>query len=1174
MILKSMFKKDIERPIKGVIKVGQQDSENVYQELEEYVVTEEINKHLSKFYNNYQKGIDGITDKMGVWISGFFGSGKSHFLKILSYLLENKDINGRKAIDFFGDKIQDNLLFSDMKRLCSVPTEVILFNIDSKSDFDGKTKDDAILKVFKKVFNVHRGFYGGNYGIADMESKLHEEGVFEKFKIEFQRIKGKAWDDRRRSFRFDGDAVVEALMAAANMSEESAREWHKNCINEYKLSIEDFSKEVKRYIDSKPKNFHLVFLVDEVGQYIGDDTKLMVNLQTMAEDLGTACHGKVWVMVTSQESIDEVSKNIKGDDFSKIQGRFDTRLSLSSISANEVIKKRILEKTAVAESKLKEIYSDKSAILNNLITFKGASSDFGSFSNEDEFALVYPFLPYQFKLLQNVFEQVRKHGSAGKHLSEGERSLLSAFKESAYAVREKDEGVLIPFYAFYETISEFLNPAITRVIEGAKLNAALKHDAFNINVLKVLFMLKYVKEMPTNLENIASLMVTHMDEDKLALKERIKKALDLLISETLVQKNGDEFIFLTDDEQDINREIKDTKIDEELLKKNLRDIVFNDLYSNRKYRYSANYDFDFNKKMDEKNHGTQTAAIGLDILSPLSEMYDRDTHTISSINSGSKDAIIRLSNDSDYIEELEEAIRISEYVKTKNLANLPENIVTIVNGKSAEGRDRHKRVRVYLEDAIKNSEIYINGQKRNVSGNTVKEKLDGALKLQVESVYFKLSYIDSFCKTPSEVDYILSNHQVAAIDMQRNKLAVKEVIEHIELEEAMNKQIRVKLLMDKFKADPYGWNELDIAAVIVTLLKDQKIRLRYRGNNIDENTSNIGATLIKISENDSIMVEKRIKVDPALLREIKIICRDIWTTSDVPSEEDTIAAFIRDHVQDDKLKIAEYRAKYQEKKYPGEALLDKGLEYFDQFDHIRDNNEVFTKLKELEDDILHWRENMQYVINFFDKQRNIYDDGLSAYQLYKDNEFYLENTDLSVSFVELANIINNPIPYKEIKNIPELANEIVNKIKKVADETRRELSERIDSEKRYITELASGNADAEALIQDLDAEYSNLIERAKEDDSITRIDGLKHQCELIRNKYERKINEILNVEEPESTGESHPNLFNGRVVKKIRYRELFSVEKVKTAADVDNLTKEISRKLKLTLKNNDIEFID
>ena len=105
MIIKNMFSKPIDRDIKGVIKVGQDDDANIKQELEEYVVTRELQKHFSDFFASYKKGIIGNTDKMGVWISGFFGSGKSHFLKILSYLLENKEVYDAmaKANNPYGD---------------------------------------------------------------------------------------------------------------------------------------------------------------------------------------------------------------------------------------------------------------------------------------------------------------------------------------------------------------------------------------------------------------------------------------------------------------------------------------------------------------------------------------------------------------------------------------------------------------------------------------------------------------------------------------------------------------------------------------------------------------------------------------------------------------------------------------------------------------------------------------------------------------------------------------------------------------------------------------------------------------------------------------------------------------------------------------------------------------
>lgn len=122
-----MFQKDIQRDIRGVIKADQTNEDDVYQELEEYVVTRELHKHFSKFYENYLKGIDGKTDKIGVWISGFFGSGKSHFLKILAYLLENKEVKGKQPVDFFADKILDPIVYANMQKTAIIPTETILF---------------------------------------------------------------------------------------------------------------------------------------------------------------------------------------------------------------------------------------------------------------------------------------------------------------------------------------------------------------------------------------------------------------------------------------------------------------------------------------------------------------------------------------------------------------------------------------------------------------------------------------------------------------------------------------------------------------------------------------------------------------------------------------------------------------------------------------------------------------------------------------------------------------------------------------------------------------------------------------------------------------------------------------------------------------------------------------
>ena len=168
MKLQNMFQKSIDRSINGVIKVMQTDDENRRQELEEYVITRELQKHFGAFYDQYEKGVEGTTDKIGVWISGFFGSGKSHFLKILSYLLANEEVCGKKAIDYFADKFDyDPYRYEMMRRVAQTPTEVILFNIDAKSPM-GKDRD-AILRVFTKVFYEHCGYYGDDLKVAAFE---------------------------------------------------------------------------------------------------------------------------------------------------------------------------------------------------------------------------------------------------------------------------------------------------------------------------------------------------------------------------------------------------------------------------------------------------------------------------------------------------------------------------------------------------------------------------------------------------------------------------------------------------------------------------------------------------------------------------------------------------------------------------------------------------------------------------------------------------------------------------------------------------------------------------------------------------------------------------------------------------------------------------------------------
>ncbi|WP_153976927.1 BREX system P-loop protein BrxC [Paenibacillus xylanilyticus] len=1188
MQIKDMFVKDIERSIKGVIKVAQTDENNIYQELDEYVVTRELNKHLSKFYENYQQGIDGNTDKMGVWISGFFGSGKSHFLKILAYLLENKKAKDKRAVDFFIDKIQDPIVLANMKRTANVETEVILFNIDSKSSLDNKSKEDAILRVFTKVFYEHQGFYGDIPGVAEMEKYLTKEGVYEDFKREFKAAAGEEWVDRRNTFYFDADYVIGALTKVTTMSEDTARNWFENGVNNFEISIEKFSKDVKEYIAQKGSNFHLIFLVDEIGQYIGDSRQLMLNLQTLAEDLGTHCSGKVWIMVTSQESIDSIVK-VKGDDFSRIQGRFDTRLSLSSISVDEVIKKRILEKKEHVADKLKLLSHEKSASLKNLISFKESTADLRGFENDLEFVDVYPFLPYQFKLLQNVFEQVRKHGSSGKHLSEGERSMLSAFKEAGLRYKDQEEGALIPFYAFYDTIKEFLNPTIARVIEGAYENPALRDDEFNMDLLKVLFMIKYIKELPANIDNIATLMVTQIDEDKLALKEKIKVALRKLISQTLIQKNGEFYLFLTDDEQDINREIKAMKIEEDVLKRELANYIYQDLYDDKRYRYSAQYQFPYNQKMDEKNIGNQTSSIGINILSPLSDHYAKSEQELMLMSSGTGEMILKLGANEAYVEEMEEVLKIEEYRKKKNPTQLPESIQNILNNKQAEARDRKRRVRDMLEEAIRGGTFYINGSKAEFKGSTIKERINAGFLFLVENVYTKLGYVKNFMESERDLLTILRrNTEQLTIDgsLNANELAIKEVMDFISLQDSIQKQIRVKTLLDRYKEKPYGWKDLDIAGLIAELMKQQRIRLRLNSEYMEPEDGNILNALTKASEIDKVIIVKRHFVDESLLRVAKNICKQVFNKTDVADDEDGLIKDIRHLIDQQVIEIKALKSRYEGRKYPGASLLDKGLEYFGDFTKGLDNVSFFTKLRDLEDNLLDWEEDVTYVKSFFASQKDIFDKGLRAIDKYKENDVYLSGNEIKGYADKLQGILTEVQPYRKIKDIPELVNKIEEQIQGVLEEKKVAAKNVIQVDINYLTLRANEDGVSEDTKQRVKAYYENLLSSMIDLTDIFKVDATITQSSAFKDKQELIINqEILEFEEKQQM--EPPVIGSGRedkppvIVKHVSQRErvkvndLLATKTLRTEADVDMLLDTLSVKLKQIIKSNkQIEFIN
>lgn len=1022
--LKKLYAKDIEREIQGVIKVD--DESYISQELEEYVVTEELLKHFNSFFEAYNTGINGNTEKMGVWISGFFGSGKSHFLKIVSYLLENKEVNGKKAVNYFDDKIDDTMLLADIKRAGSIPTDVILFNIDSKTENSNGAKD-KILDVFEKVFNEKMGLSITPF-VAEIERHIISLGKYEEFKKSFEKNACSSWEDMRDGIQFVEDEFAEAYSEVLGKSVEEAKNIVERTEKNYTLSVEKFAERVRNYIKEKGDNHHVIFLVDEIGQYIGDDRSLMLNLQTIVEDLGLECGGKSWVIVTSQEAIDDVVK-VQGNDFSKIQGRFDTKLSLSSSDIDEVIKKRILDKTDEAKTSLKMIYDKEEGIIRNLLTFKNATYQ-KVYEDSDEFAETYPFIPYQFKLLQDVFTDIRKHGYAGMHLSSGERSLLGAFQKTAKIFGDREVGTIIPFYAFYDTIENFLGHQVMIVINTAidTVKSGELKD-IDIKVLKMLFMLKNIKEIPANIDNLSTLYVSNIKDDKITIKKEISDSLRRLEAQTLIQRNNDEYKFLTDEEQEINREIKQIVIDQNRITDYLKRIVFDYILTDSKFTYK-NKNFPLTKYIDNIKY-SQEYEIGIKVITTSPEKDD--TEIIMQSTRENNYVFIKLEISTLIYDEITNYLQVDEYRRSKIGIFQTQQVEDIIRAKQREIENAESRIKENVKEQLNEAEIIIAGDRQNISAKEAKARINEALEVLINNIYTKFAYIKHNFTTQDSKDLFHENRQnLLGNEVEFvNKKAYDAMKEYCEEKNAFSMPMTTRTILQDFGTAPYGFLDEDILYILTRLLKDEVISLIYN-NEVQNITSEDTLTkILKREYYDRTIIKIRQKIDISLINDLKSVARNSFNVINLREDEDGMVEDFKNGCLQSTLnklnKISGYYRTGNNYQYPGEKVKEEATTLIERLLRIRDVNEFFKEVSNSKDEFNTLAPKIEMLLDFFDGiQKEQFDEARRILTIYDNNKDYADKTyELTNVVDKIVSILTSEEPYSEIHELPTLRKDLI-----------------------------------------------------------------------------------------------------------------------------------------------------
>ena len=500
-----LFERPIDRRIEEVIKVDQDDEKTVHGELSEYVVTDSIRDNFIKVLERYRESPNVPHEGIAIWISGFFGSGKSSFAKILGYVLEGRSVLGESATELFLERAMDPKVTTLAKTINEkIPTRAVI--LDMATDLGVKSGSEKITEVMYKAF-LRRFGYSDDLDLADLEIALEQADKLGEFERRYEERYNKPWEANRDLIAF---SISEASSVLHEMDPEtypSADSWARAKRNA-DITPNTFATRAAKLVERRAPGCSLVFVVDEAGQYVGRSTDKMLDLQGVVEAFGKVGRGRAWIAVTSQERLDEVVSSLDGTrvEFAKLRDRFPVEVDLRPEDISEVASKRVLTKKAAHEDFLRDLYeSHKGALVTHTVLrgmVRTAELD------ATRFVRMYPLLPYQIDLLIDVISGLRTQGEAMRQVSGSNRTIIKLAQQliihPEVNLGAQQVGALVTLDMVYDLVRG--NIGQERQLYMAEIQKAFGRTAWETKAAKAICLLQFVRGLPRTSENVAAVL--------------------------------------------------------------------------------------------------------------------------------------------------------------------------------------------------------------------------------------------------------------------------------------------------------------------------------------------------------------------------------------------------------------------------------------------------------------------------------------------------------------------------------------------------------------------------------------------------------------------------------------------------------------------------------------------
>lgn len=1096
MIQEQIYKKDINRIIDGVIKAD--STAKLAEEITEFVITGEQIRLLPRLFDTLVPPQQANC----VWISGDFGSGKSHLLKILSYVLENKlVIEGRPCAEIFAEKANDDFeLKGQIQKACKVPTESFLFNIQELHDGLGKNVNDPVLAIFLKVFNKKFGYDEKKPEIAEIERYYDNKGQYELLKSEYQKRHGESWEDARKSILLKLQKLAEVVADIEGIDKATAEKNLRAQINGFKMDIDGFVTIIKEHLAKQPAGSRFIFFVDEVGQFIGKDVHRMLSLQTIAEGLTDKTDGRSFIVVTSQMDMESTLGDLntqQSNDFSRIQGRFTTRIFLTSANADEVIQRRLLEKKEDANKQLCLEYDKQKNIIRSLFNFGDQSQFRNNYKSDEQYAICFPFVDYQFNLLQaSIIELSKNNAFSGKQQSVGERSMLTITQDVAKLYKDKDLNQIVQFCDMYEGLRGVLQTKISNDILQAERTL---NDELALKVLKTLFLVKYVKGFPSSLDNITRVMLPTLDTDFPAFRSEIQEALNKLVRQSYIEKGAnDEYHYQTNEEKDIETEIKNEELRPEATNEELKKIFRDEIFSESKIKLSNFKIFPYGRMVDEVQDG-RDAEMFIHFITPLNNLSEADRNNMNMYSMRHPEQLIVVLGEDKYLSDDMVMFKKADKCLTRLLSRNDDGYrQQIISDKRRVNSRRREAIVDRLIQLTKSARLYIGGNElTDIKSQDIKNRLNDAMKSLVEQVYTNLKmltieYDDAMLKS-----IINSTTSGTLFGNLAEDACSMEIFNEISKQQRMAVRTKVKDLVDYFKGNTYGWYETAILCIIAKLYKLDKISFRNNGQPVADR--DLYNTLTNSMQQANTIVDIEEAITPAQVTKLKGQYKEFFNDESctAQSAKDVHSAFIERLKRD----IEELRSIYDR----------------NRFEFVKPLDAVLVTLKSLSNMVYPGLyQNSKKVEDALDDKLDIADEIRNfitgpQFSIFKRVETLTTGNQANLAYVSqeqrdvLTSIYNSTTPWRQMTKANDVLNTINEEIKELQSAARNEAVALINEKFAAIKAIPAYTQIPENLRSQIDKFFSILSDNAKEERFIGNLKAMKSD---IDHAYENSLKSI------------------------------------------------------------------